>query len=232
VPVSENLRFYLAILMENTFDYHRRLNELALHFLLSQGEGSIKDRCHLYATEISDEQFHELAEYVLNETLEDRFPPNERLDQIRTSFVRALTVNGYQVYAQEGLFQVMSRFSPDRMQETKEESATLLNEMGFGAVQGSLDVAEQLYVKGEFAKSLWNSRKALEDLVKLLAKKLNIEPKDFLSHYVESEHARELIKKIDQYACKGHEVEVPEYEAIFGYHLVISAIYHLLLLQK
>jgi hypothetical protein len=58
------------------------------------------------------------------------------------------------------------------------------------------------------------------------------QPKDFLSHYVESEHARELIKKIDQYACKGHEVEVPEYEAIFGYHLVISAIYHLLLLQK
>jgi len=170
MTVSSNLRFYLAILMENTFVYHRQLNELALHFLLSQGEGSIKDRCHLYATEISDEQFHELAEYVLNETLEDRFPPNERLDQIRTSFVRALTVNGYQVYAQEGLFQVRSRFSPDRMQETKEESATLLNEMGFGAVQGSLDVAEQLYVKGEFAKSLWNSRKALEDLMKLLAK--------------------------------------------------------------
>jgi len=61
---------------------------------------------------------------------------------------------------------------------------------------------------------------------------LNIEPKDFLTNYVKSEHARELIKKIDQYACKGHEVEVPEYEAIFGYHLVISAIYHLLLLQK
>jgi hypothetical protein len=29
--------------------------------------------------------------------------------------------------------------------------------------------------------------------------------------------ARDLIKKIDWYVCKGHEVEVPEYEAIFGY---------------
>lgn len=232
MPVSENLRFYLAILMENTFDYHRKLNELALHFLLSQGEGSIKDRCHLYATEISDDHFHELAGYVLNESLEDRYPPNERLPQIRSSFMRALMMNGYEVDNQSGVFQVRPRFSPDRLQETKDESATLLKQMGFGAIQGSLDIAEQQYIKGEFAKSLWNSRKALEDLMKLLADKSGIEQKDFLGKYVKSGLSREIIRKIDYYACKGHEVELPEYEAIFGYHLVISAIYHLLLLQK
>jgi hypothetical protein len=141
-------------------------------------------------------------------------------------------VNGYEVDAQSGIFQVQPRFSPDRLQETKEEAATLLKKRGFGAIQGSLDIAEQQFIKGEFAKSLWNSRKALEDLMKLLADKAGIEQKDFLNKYVESELAREIIRKIDYYACKGHEVELPEYEAIFGYHLVISAIYHLLLLQE
>lgn len=232
MPASKNLRFYLGILMENTFNWHRELNELALHFLLSPRDGSIKDRCHLYAEEISDDRFHELAKYVLNESLEDRYPPNERLPQIRDSFVRALMISGYEVDAQGGVFQVQPKFSPDRLQEAKEESATLLKQMGFGAIQGSLDIAEQQYIKGEFAKSLWNSRKALEDLMKLLADKFGIEQKDFLNRYISSELARDIIKKIDYYACKGHEVEVPEYEAIFGYHPVISAIYHLLLLQK
>jgi hypothetical protein len=218
--------------MENTFNWNRELNELALHFLLSPGGGSIKDRCHLYAKEVSEDRFHELAEYVLNESLEDRFPPSDNLPQIRDSFVRALMMNGYEVDNDSGRFLVQPRFSPDRLQETKKESATLLKQMGFGAIQGSLDIAEQQYIKGEFAKSLWNSRKALEDLEKLLADKLGIEQKDFLNRYISSELARDIIRKIDYYACKGHEVEVPEYEAIFGYHLVISAIYHLLLLQK
>lgn len=232
MPTSQNLRFYLAIFMENTFSWNRELNELALQFLLGRGEGSVKDRCHLYAKEISDDQFHALAEYVLNESLEDRYPPNERLGQIRNNFVRALTVNGFEVDGQGGVFQVKPRFSPARLQEAKEESATLLKAMGLGTIQGSLDIAEQQYIKGEFAKSLWNSRKALEDLMKLLAEKSGFEQKDFLAKYVKSDLGREILRKIDHYACKGHEVEAHEYEAIFGYHLVISAIYHLILLQK
>jgi hypothetical protein len=218
--------------MENTFNWNRELNELALHFALSEVVGSIKDRSHSYAKEISDDRFHELAEYVLNESFEDRLLPNRRLRRIRDSFVRALMMNGYDVRTQNDTFQVKPRFSPDHLQKTKEESATLLKQMGFEKVQGSLDIAEQQYVEGEFAKSLWNSRKALEDLMKLLADKLGVEQKDFLNKYISSDLAREIIKKIDYYACKGHEVQIPEYEAIFGYNLVISAIYHLLLLQK
>jgi hypothetical protein len=65
-----------------------------------------------------------------------------------------------------------------------------------------------------------------------MATKVGIDSKDFLSKFVKSESARELIKKIDWYACKGHEVKISEPEAIFGYHLVLSAIYYLVLLFK
>ena len=61
---------------------------------------------------------------------------------------------------------------------------------------------------------------------------MGIDSKEFLSRFVKSEIARELIRKIDWYACKGHEVEISEYEAVFGYHLVLSAIYYLVLLSK
>jgi hypothetical protein len=118
------------------------------------------------------------------------------------------------------------------MGETKEEVKALLEQLGLYEVQEGLNLAEELYIKGEFAKSLWNARKALEDLFKLIAARIGIDSKDFLSKFVKSRSARELIRKIYWYACKGHEVEISEHEAIFGYHLVLSAIYYLILLFR
>jgi hypothetical protein len=217
--------------MKNCRFTHKQLDDLALHFLLGPGQGSVSDRVSQYASEISDEDFPALIEYVLNFTLSEYLLWDEDIDEIRSSFIRAMRVNGFEVKRiDSSRYQVEPKFSPNRIQETKEEARTLLKKLDFGAVQGSLDVAETLYVKGEYAKSLWNSRKALEDLMRLISQRLDIDQKEFLARYVESRSARELISKINDYACKGHETEIPEYEAIFGYHLVISAIYHLLLL--
>jgi hypothetical protein len=118
------------------------------------------------------------------------------------------------------------------MEEVKEEVKTLLEQSRLHEVQEGLNLAEELYIKGEFAKSLWNARKALEDLFQLIAARMGIDSKDFLSRFVKSESARELIKKIGWYACKGHAIEISEHEAIFGYHLVVSAIYYLILLFR
>jgi hypothetical protein len=65
-----------------------------------------------------------------------------------------------------------------------------------------------------------------------MAARMGMDSKDFLSRFVKSESARELIKKIGWYACKGHAIEISEHEAIFGYHLVVSAIYYLILLFR
>jgi len=75
------------------------------------------------------------------------------------------------------------------MEETKEEVKTLLEQLGLHEVQEGLNLAEELYIKGEFAKSLWNARKALEDLFKLIAARIGIDSKDFLSKFVKSERA-------------------------------------------
>jgi hypothetical protein len=53
------------------------------------------------------------------------------------------------------------------MKEVKEEVKTLLEQSRLHEVQEGLNLAEEPYIKGEFAKSLWNARKALEDLFQL-----------------------------------------------------------------
>jgi len=234
VKVPKLLRSYLAILIQNVFTYHNELDSLALIFLLEPHRGlSIRERSEKFAYEVSDEDFHKLATYVLNkETL--FFTPE--VDELKNSFVRALKMHGYNVKEvktrEETEWEVEPSFSPERIEKTKEEVKTLLEQLGLHEVQESLNLAEELYIKREFAKSLWNARKALEDLFKLVATEMGIDSKDFLSKFVKSESARELIKKIDWYACKGHEVEISEHEAIFGYHLVLSAIYYLILSFK
>jgi hypothetical protein len=57
------------------------------------------------------------------------------------------------------------------------------------------------------------------------------ERKNFLDK-IPSKSARALINSIYGYSCKGHELEIPEYEAIYGYHLVLSSIYFILILFK
>jgi len=232
--VPKLLRSYLAILIDNLFDSHRELDSLALLFLLDPHKGlSIRERSDRYAYEVSDEDFHKLATYVLNKKTLSSIP---EVGELKNSFVRALKMHGYnvkEIKTWEGTkWEVEPSFSPERMEKTKEEVKTLLEQLGLHKVQESLNLAEELYIKGEFAKSLWNARKALEDLFKLISTRMGIDSEDFLSRFVKSESARGLIRRIDWYACKGHEVEISEHEAIFGYHLVLSAIYYLVLLFK
>jgi hypothetical protein len=230
------LRSYLAILIQNTFTTHKELDALALMFLLEpHRELSIRERSEKYAYEIDDKHFHELATYVLNKKI---LYSSSELEKMKESFIRALKMHGYNVKEfktreqGKGKWEVEPSFSPERIEKTREETKTLLEKLDLHKVQEGLNVAEELYIKGEFARSLWNARKTLEDLFQLMATKVGIDSKEFLSKFVKSESTRELIKKIDWYACKGHEVEISEAEAIFGYHLVLSAIYYLVLLFK
>jgi hypothetical protein len=237
--VPKLLRAYLAILIQRLFTLHADLDCLALTFLLepykklNDRKLSVRERGEKFAYEVSDEDFHKLATHVLNKEALYYTP---EVDEMKESFVRALKMYGYNVKEIEkggGVrWEVEPNFSPGRMEETKEEVKALLEQLGLHEVQEGLNLAEELYIKGEFAKSLWNARKALEDLFKLIAARIGIDSKDFLSKFVKSESARELIRKIDWYACKGHEVEISEHEAIFGYHLVLSAIYYLILLFR
>ncbi|MEM2112283.1 MAG: hypothetical protein QXX08_10490 [Candidatus Bathyarchaeia archaeon] len=233
MQISEKLRFYLSVLMQDTFAYHRDLDDIALHFNLSPGQGSIKDRCRQFANEIPDEAFHELATYVLNSTLPSFDPfAEKRLETKKLSFARALMLHGFDVTHSNGSWIVQPKFGPERLEETRKEVKTFLENLGFTEIQKSLDIAEEQFINESYSQSLWNARKALEDLFIKIAEKLKIQPKEFLSNFVKSESSRELIKKIDWYACKGHAVELSESEAIFGYHLMLSAIYYLLLLFK
>jgi hypothetical protein len=234
--VPELLRSYLAILISNLFNSHQQLDLLALQFLLDPHQGlTIRERSNRYAYEISDEDFHKLATYVLNkEILSPVLYPAS--NELKNSFVRALKMHGYNVKEIETCegtkWEVEPSFSPERIEKTKEEVKTLLEQLGLDEVQEGLNLAEELYIKGEFAKSLWNARKALEDLFQLISTRMGIDNKEFLSRFVKSDSAIEVIKKIDWYACKGHAVEISEHEAIFGYHLVLSTIYYLVSLFK
>jgi len=239
VKVPEQLRSYLAMLIQRLFTLHSELDSLALIFLLKPYKKldgrklSVRERGEKYAYEVSDECFHKLATHVLNKEVLYYAP---EVDEMKKSFVRALKMHGYnvkEIETWEGVkWEVEPSFSPERMEKTREEVKTLLEQLGLHEVQESLNLAEELYIKGEFAKSLWNMRKALEDLFQLISARMGIDSKDFLSRFVKSESARELIKKIYWYTCKGHEVEISEHEAIFGYHLVLSAIYYLVLLFR
>jgi len=148
----------LLINMQNVYSYHRELDDLALHFLLEPTHGiSIKDRCRQYAFEISDERFHELTECVLNGeyVLDPRRPyASYENRERRSSFIRALKMYGFNVEGndQEG-YEVEPKFLPDRLRETKEEVETLLDRLNLNEIQGSLNIAEEQYIKGEFAKS-------------------------------------------------------------------------------
>jgi len=233
--ISDKLRFYLSVLMQDIFAYHRDLDDIALHFNLSPGQGSIKDRCRQFANEIPDENFHELATYVLNYTSTlPSFDPfaEERLETKKLSFARALRLHGFNVAHSKGSWIVQPKFGPERLEETRKEVKTFLENLGFTEIQKSLDIAEEQFINEYYAQSLWNARKALEDLFIKIAEKLKIQPKEVLSNFVKSESSREFIKQIDWYTCKGHAVKLSESEAIFGYHLVLSAIYYLLLLFK
>jgi hypothetical protein len=75
------------------------------------------------------------------------------------------------------------------------------------------------------------ARKALEDLFSSMGQRIGVDRKDFLSR-INSESAKDLIKSIYGYCCKGHELNIPEYEAIYGYHLVVSSVYFILILFK
>jgi nitrate reductase gamma subunit len=65
-----------------------------------------------------------------------------------------------------------------------------------------------------------------------MSSKLGVERGTFLSELVESDSNVELLKKIYAFSCKSHKPEIEQSEAIFGYHLVLSTIYFLLLLYK
>jgi hypothetical protein len=64
-----------------------------------------------------------------------------------------------------------------------------------------------------------------------MAKKTGVDKTNFLDS-IKSKSAKDLIKEIYWYGCKGHELSIPEWEAIYGYHLIVSSIYFILLLFK
>jgi hypothetical protein len=144
-----------------------------------------------------------ITEYLLNLSMQDYLMDDEQLLEVRPSFIRALQVNGFGVKIVSGKSEVKPKFQPERTQQTKEKVATLLTNLGFDPVQGSLDIAEDLYVKGEYAKSLWNGRKALEDLMRLLAERKGTKQKELLIVLVKSKSARELIEKLMIMHAKG-----------------------------
>lgn len=149
---------------------------------------------------------------------------------LRKGFARILMMYGFKVNY-DGKWHVEPRFEPERLQEQKRETKTLLEDFGFEEVQKDLDSAEEQYLKGNYAQSLTVSRKALEDLFSSMAKKIGVDRTSFLDS-IESKSAKDLIKEIYGYGCKGHELSIPEWEAIYGYHLIVSSIYFILLLFK
>ena len=232
MEIPHKLREYLRLLMVQTFGYHRELNELALTFVLDPlSDGTIKTRCRSFAKEIPDGRFHELAEYVLNWKAEYHTYVSERLNQQREGFARALRMHGFKIDYIRGDWSIEPRFGPSRLEEQKKEVKTLLEQYGFNEVQTDLTSAEEHYINGNFSQSLMMARKALEDLFSSMGKKIGVGRSSFLSS-IESKSARDLIKSIYGYGCKGHELTIPEYEAIFGYHLIVSSIYFILILFK
>src|SRR5271157_1534352 len=228
MTISGKLKEYLNLLMQQTFGFHHELDKVALTFGLDPSKTTIKHRCQRFAREISDDKFHELAEYVLNfEAYSGEFSD---LPRLREGFVRALRLEGFRT-SYNGVYKVEQNIGLERLEVQKKEDKTILEEYGFKEVQTDLDAAEAHYVKGDYAQSLTMARKAMEDLFSSVGQKIGVDRKDFLSR-INSESAASLIRGIYGYACKGHELSIPEYEAIFGYHLIISSIYFILILFK
>jgi hypothetical protein len=149
---------------------------------------------------------------------------------LRNGFARILTMYGFKAN-HDGKWHVEPQFEPERLEEQKLETKTLLKDFGFEEVQKDLDSAEEQYLKANYPQSLTMSRKALEDLFSSMAKKIGVDRSQFLDS-IESKSAKDLIKHIYGYGCKGHELSIPEWEAIYGYHLIMSSIYFILLLFK
>ena len=228
MTVSDRIRGYLDLLMNQTFGFHHELDKIALTFGLDPTRTTIKGRCHRYAYEIPDERFHELAEYVLN--YEAHHYEFSDLPKLREGFVRALRLEGFRT-GYNGVYEVEPNIGLERLEVQKKETKTMLEEYDFNEVQTDLDAAEAHYVKGDYAQSLTMARKALEDLFSSMGQRIGVDRKNFLSA-INSGSARDLIKNIYGYGCKGHELNIPEYEAIFGYHLIVSSIYFILILFK
>lgn len=228
MTVSDRLRGYLNLLMNQTFGFHHELDKVALTFGLDPTRTTIRDRCHKYAYEIPDERFHELAEYVLN--YEAHHHELRDLPQLREGFVRALRLEGFRI-SYNGVYEVEPNIGLERLEVQKKKTKTILEEYNLNEVQTDLDAAEAHYVKGDYAQSLTMARKALEDLFSSMGQRIGVDRKNFLSA-INSKSARDLIKSIYGYGCKSHELNIPEYEAIFGYHLIVSSIYFILMLFK
>jgi hypothetical protein len=214
--------------MIQTFGYHNELDRIALTFGLSPTHTTIKLRCSTYSREIPDARFHELSEYVLNQ--EPEYLEDSVIKPLRNGFARILVMYGFKVNY-DGKWHVEPRFEPERLEEQKVETKTLLEDFGFEEIQEDLNSAEDHYLKGNYAQSLTMSRKALEDLCSSMAKKIGVDRANFLDS-IKSKSAKDLIKAIYAYGCKGHELSIPDWEAIYGYHLIVSSIYFILLLFK
>lgn len=225
--ISDNLRKYLYMLMVRTFSNHSDLDRLAIIFMLSPESGTIKSRCEKFVREIHDDKFHKLAEYVFNWNPERYY--EEILKDEREGLARALRMYGFSVEFDGVKYTIEPKFGPEILESQKQEARTLLEKFGFVEVQEDLNSAEEHYIKGNYPQSLTMSRKALEDLFSSMSERIEADKSKFLSS-IKSKSARSLIKEIYGYACKGHELSIPEYEAIYGYHLIVSTIYFILIL--
>jgi hypothetical protein len=228
LAIDKKLQTYLSLLMQQVFGYHHELDKVALIFALDPTHTTIRLRCNKYSEEISEDRFQKLAEYVLNK--ESEWLIDTEIEPLKKGFARILVMYGFKV-TYDGKWHVEPRFEPQRLEEQKIETKTLLKDFGFKEIQEDLDSAEDHYLKGNSAQSLIMSRKALEDLFASMAMRIGVDRSNFLDS-LNSKSAKELIKEIYAYGCKGHELSIPEWEAVFGYHLIVSSIYFILLIFK
>lgn len=231
MAISERLKTYLSLLMIQSYG-HNDLDRVALIFGLDPTRTTIKDRCTKYASEIPEDRFHELAQYVMN--FETYTGWLGELVDMRKGFARALLMDGFKVEKEpnKGYYIVNHQVGITELQTQKQETKTLLLERGFKGVQIDLDSADAHYLKGEYTQCLTMARKALEDLFTSMSNATTQEERNKFLSTIPSKSARDLIKSIYGYSCKGHELEIPEYEAIYGYHLILSSIYFILILFK
>jgi hypothetical protein len=64
-----------------------------------------------------------------------------------------------------------------------------------------------------------------------MGEKIGVDRSSFLDS-IKSANAKDLIKEIYGYGCKGREPSIPEREAIYGFHLTVSTNYFIMLLFK
>lgn len=233
MTASETLREYLRLLMGLTFFNHWELDKIALLFMLDPTKRFIKDRCSDFAHHIPEDRFHKLSEYTLNyESPTGVYADN--ILEMRLSYARALIMNGFKTSydTSTGHYKVYPSAGMEQLEAQKQEVETLLIKRGFNEVQTDLNAAETHYRNGDNAQCLTMARKALEDLFSSMTKAETPEERQGFLTKIESKSAREIIKSIYGYGCKGHELSIPEYEAVFGYHLIVSSIYFILILFK